>query len=234
MPGSLIIAHLPGHRISDSGKTACVPRILRVQNILAVGRSFHTSREGRSRHAEPSRSSHLVGPTIHRRQKVPLGEMIASDGRGAGSVNAYCKTRLLDGAVTIGQGFAWLPDLSKQRSVRDLSRPSRALEILLVPSHAPATELASLYHDGREIEATDGVGQEALAGTASEPARKDPRPRRAANRKAGAGAQRIPLLSARCATEEDPDRPSFTHAVRVVRLQGKNPGASPRCRIART
>lgn len=106
---------------------------------------------------------------------------------------AYCKTRLLDGAVTIGQVFAWLLDLSEQRSDRDLSRPGRALQIPLDPAHAPATELASLYHDGREIESTYGVGQEALPGTASEPARKDPRSRRAANRKADAGTQRIPL-----------------------------------------
>lgn len=109
-------------------------------------------------------------------------------------------------------------DLSKQRSVRDLSRPGRALQILLDPSHAPATELPSLYHNGQEIESTYGVGQEALAGPASDPARRDPRSRLTANRRADASAQRIPLLSTRGGLRhQGGSRPPLIHPFRPRR-----------------
>ena len=107
----------------------------------------------------------------------------------------------------------------------------RLLTTRLDPLHAPAVELAALYHERWEIESTYDEIKTHLLGR--HPILRSKTPLLVRQEIEGLMlahyAVRRFLHEAAREADEDPDRLSFTHAVQVLRRRIQNPGASPPC-----
>ena len=113
-------------------------------------------------------------------------------------------------------------------SVRTIHRIGRE-PVTAELTAAPAAELATLYHERWELEATYDEIKTHMLGRAPILHSKTP----ALVRQVTEGlmlahyAVRHCLYETAHEADEDPDRLSFTHAVQVVRRRIQNPGASP-------
>ena len=105
----------------------------------------------------------------------------------------------------------------------------RLATTLLDPQHAPATELAALYHERWESENAYDEVKTHLLGSGAVLRSKTPelvRQEVDGLMMAYYAVRRLIHAAARQA-DEDPDRLSFVHAVRVIRRRIQNPGAFP-------
>ena len=105
----------------------------------------------------------------------------------------------------------------------------RLATTLLDPDQAPATELAALYHERWECEnAYDEVKTHLLgAGSVLRSKTPDLVRQEVDGLMLAYYAVRRLIYAAACQADEDPDRLSFVHAVRVIRRRIQNPGAFP-------
>ena len=105
----------------------------------------------------------------------------------------------------------------------------RLATTLLDPDQAPATELAALYHERWECENAYDEVKTHLLGAGSVLRSKTPdlvRQEVDGLMLAYYAVWRL-IYAAACQADEDPDRLSFVHAVRVIRRRIQNPGAFP-------
>ena len=105
----------------------------------------------------------------------------------------------------------------------------RLATTLLDPQHAPATELAALYHERWESENTYDEVKTHLLGRDAVLRSKTPELVRQEvdGLMLAYYAVRCLIHAAARQADEDPDRLSFVHAVQVVRRRVRNPGAFP-------
>ena len=105
----------------------------------------------------------------------------------------------------------------------------RLATTLLDPAAAPATELAALYHERWEVEtAYDEVKTHILGpGALLRSKTPDLVLQEVHGLMLAHYAVRRLIHEAARRVDEDPDRLSFVHAVRVVRRRVENPGVSP-------